>query len=146
MISAARLASTRIARATVTPRAVTAVGSTRSFAIGDSLSSKVSDSSLCIPTPTSAGRIHWISFDVRLQNCLEKVEEDRYIRAREQQIIESRRRVAEAEAHAAELASADKAAIAAKNATMHEIADLLATTGDVVSEAGLANLAALKHD
>ena len=76
----------------------------------------------------------------------EKVEEDRYIRAREQQIIESRRRVAEAEAHAAELASADKAAIAAKNATMHEIADLLATTGDVVSEAGLANLAALKHD
>jgi hypothetical protein len=43
------------------------------------------------------------------------------------------------------LAAADKAAIAAKNATMHEIADMLAKTGDVVSEAGLANLAAWKH-
>jgi hypothetical protein len=53
--------------------------------------------------------------------------------------------VAEAEAHAAELAAADKAKMAAKSATMQEIANLLATTGDVVSEAGLANLAALKH-
>jgi hypothetical protein len=76
----------------------------------------------------------------------EKVEEDRYIRAREQQIAESRHRAAEAEAHAAELAAADQAKIAAKNAAMHEIADLLATTGDVVSEAGLANLAAWKHE
>ena len=93
-----------------------AVGATRSFAIGDALASK------------------------------EKVEEDRYIRAREAQIAESRARVAEAEAHAAELAAADKAKMAAKSATMQEIADLLATTGDVVSEAGLANLAALKHN
>ena len=35
--------------------------------------------------------------------------------------------------------------IAAKNAAMHEVADLLAQTGDVVSEAGLANLANWKH-
>lgn len=76
----------------------------------------------------------------------EKVEEDRYIRAREQQIAESRHRAAEAEAHAAELAAADQAKIAAKNAAMHEIADMLAKTGDVVSEAGLANLAAWKHE
>ena len=76
----------------------------------------------------------------------EKVEEDRYIRAREQQIIESKQRMATAEAHRAELDAADKAKLAAKSATMEEIANLLATTGDVVSEAGLANLAAMKHD
>eukprot|EP00804_Cyclotella_cryptica_P010845 CCRYP_008776-RA/>CCRYP_008776-RA protein AED:0.08 eAED:0.08 QI:110/1/1/1/0/0.5/2/201/106 len=72
-----------------------------------------------------------------LSSVGEKVEEDRYIRAREKQIAESRHRAAEAEAHAAELAAADKAKIAAKNAAMHEIADLLAKTGDVVSEGDL---------
>ncbi|KAL3795049.1 hypothetical protein HJC23_006370 [Cyclotella cryptica] len=84
-----------------------AIGATRSLAIGDAFGKK------------------------------EKVEEDRYIRAREKQIAESRHRAAEAEAHAAELAAADKAKIAAKNAAMHEIADLLAKTGDVVSEGDL---------
>ena len=92
-----------------------AMGATRSFGIADSLGKK------------------------------EKVEEDRYIRARERQIAESTQRALEAKAHEAELAAADKAAIAAKSATMHEIADMLAKTGDVVSEAGLANIAAWKH-
>ena len=86
--------------------------------------------------------LHLIISCPRLQ---EKVEEERYIRAREQQIAESKQRVAEAEAHAAELAAADKAKLAAKSATMEEIANMLATTGDVVSEAGLANLAAHVH-
>jgi hypothetical protein len=39
------------------------------------------------------------------------------------------------------LAAADKARFAAKSAAMENIANMLARTGDVVSEAGLANLA-----
>ena len=46
---------------------------------------------------------------------------------------------------AASLAASDKAKLAAKSDAMHEIADMLAKTGDVVSEAGLANLAAFTH-
>ena len=69
------------------------------------------------------------------------MEEDRYIRAREAEIADSRIAEARARAAAASLASADKAKLAAKSAAMNEIADMLATTGDVVSEAGLANLA-----
>jgi transcription elongation GreA/GreB family factor len=73
----------------------------------------------------------------------EKVEEDRYIRAREQEIAESRISESRARLAAAELA--DKEKLAAKSATMEEIANMLARTGDVVSEAGLANLAAFTH-
>ncbi|KAL3772517.1 hypothetical protein ACHAWO_002519 [Cyclotella atomus] len=88
-----------------------AVGATRSLAIGDSLASK------------------------------EKVEEDRYIRAREAQIADSRIAESKARKAAADLAAADKARFAAKSAAMENIANMLARTGDVVSEAGLANLA-----
>ena len=75
----------------------------------------------------------------------EKVEEDRYIRAREMEIAESRIAESRARAAAARLAEADKAKFAAKSALMHKIADMLATTGDNVSEAGLANLACFTH-
>lgn len=70
----------------------------------------------------------------------EKVEEDRYIRAREAQIADSRIAEARARNAAADLAL-DKARLAAKSAAMEDIANMLATTGDVVSESGLANLA-----
>lgn len=75
----------------------------------------------------------------------EKVEEDRYIRAREMEIAASRIAESRARAATAKLAEADKAKFAAKSAAMHEIADMLASTGDVVSEAGLANLACFTH-
>jgi len=74
----------------------------------------------------------------------EKVEEDRYIRAREQEIAEAKAKAAAAEANYKELEGMDKEKMAAKSAAMNEIADLLAQTGDVISEAGLANLARWK--
>ena len=73
----------------------------------------------------------------------EKVEEERYIRAREAQL--SKAKAAAAEAEAASKALEDTAAIAAKNAAMNEVADLLAKSGDVISEEGLANLVDWKH-
>lgn len=75
----------------------------------------------------------------------EKVEEDRYIRARETQIAAAKAAVAAADTKAAELAAKSKQLIEAKTASMNEVADLLAQTGDVISEAGLANLADWKH-
>mmetsp|Transcript_23772 Transcript_23772/g.47388 ORF Transcript_23772/g.47388 Transcript_23772/m.47388 type:complete len:119 (-) Transcript_23772:286-642(-) len=113
MLSAARLATTRIARANA-PRAVNALGATRSMVIGDTFGAK------------------------------EKVEEDRYIRAREQEIAVAKAKAAAAEANYKELEGMDKEKMAAKSAAMNEIADLLAQTGDVISEAGLANLARWK--
>lgn len=50
-----------------------------------------------------------------------------------------------ADTKAAELAAKSKQLIDAKTASMNEVADLLAQTGDVISEAGLANLADWKH-
>lgn len=75
----------------------------------------------------------------------EKVEEDRYIRAREAEILEAKAMSTAAEANAKALEAASAAKIAEKNAAMNELADLLATTGDVVSEAGLANIVDWKH-
>lgn len=75
----------------------------------------------------------------------EKVEEDRYIRAREAQIAAAKAASAAADTKAAELAAKSKQLIEAKTAAMNEVADLLAQTGDVISEAGLANLADWKH-
>mmetsp|Transcript_24338 Transcript_24338/g.57852 ORF Transcript_24338/g.57852 Transcript_24338/m.57852 type:complete len:110 (+) Transcript_24338:81-410(+) len=73
----------------------------------------------------------------------EKAEEERYIRAREAQL--SKAKAAAAEAEAAAKALEDTAAVAAKNAAMNEVADLLAKSGDVISEEGLANLVDWKH-
>lgn len=50
-----------------------------------------------------------------------------------------------AETKAAELAAKSQQLIETKTAWMNEVADLLAQSGDVVSEAGLANLADWKH-
>ena len=75
----------------------------------------------------------------------EKVEEDRYIRAREAELAEAQAKKAAADAKAAELEKKSAELVAAKTASMHEVADLLASTGDLVSEAGLANLADWKH-
>mmetsp|Transcript_21950 Transcript_21950/g.35714 ORF Transcript_21950/g.35714 Transcript_21950/m.35714 type:complete len:118 (+) Transcript_21950:160-513(+) len=110
MISAARFVSNSIARSNIAPRAVTALGSTRSMAIQDKFASK------------------------------EKVEEDRYIRAREAELREAKAKAAAADAKAKELEAKSAELVAQHNAAMNEVADLLATTGDVVSEAGLANL------
>eukprot|EP00584_Thalassiosira_punctigera_P001194 CAMPEP_0172544366 /NCGR_PEP_ID=MMETSP1067-20121228/14542_1 /TAXON_ID=265564 ORGANISM="Thalassiosira punctigera, Strain Tpunct2005C2" /NCGR_SAMPLE_ID=MMETSP1067 /ASSEMBLY_ACC=CAM_ASM_000444 /LENGTH=118 /DNA_ID=CAMNT_0013330915 /DNA_START=55 /DNA_END=411 /DNA_ORIENTATION=- len=116
MISAARLVSSRIARSNLAPRAVTAVGSTRQMnALGDKLASK------------------------------EKVEEDRYIRAREAELAEAKAKAAGAEAKAKELEAKSAELVAKNNAAMNDVANMLATTGDVVSEAGLANLVDWKH-
>jgi len=70
----------------------------------------------------------------------EKVEEDRYIRAREAELREAKAKAAAADAKAKELEAKSAELVAQHNAAMNEVADLLATTGDVVSEAGLANL------
>lgn len=75
----------------------------------------------------------------------EKVEEDRYIRAREAQIAAAKAAATAADTKAAELAAKSQELIDAKTASMNEVANLLAETGDVVSEAGLANLADWKH-
>ena len=75
----------------------------------------------------------------------EKVEEDRYIRAREAELAEAQAKKAAADAKAAELEKKSAELVAAKTASMHEVADLLDSTGDLVSEAGLANLADWKH-
>lgn len=75
----------------------------------------------------------------------EKVEEDRYIRAREAQLAAAKAAAAAADSKAAELAVKSQELIEAKTASMNEVADLLAQTGDVISEAGLANLADWKH-
>jgi hypothetical protein len=80
-----------------------------------------------------------------IMSTQEKVEEDRYIRAREAQIAAAKAAVAAADTKAAELAAKSKQLIEAKTASMNEVADLLAQTGDVISEAGLANLADWKH-
>ncbi|KAL3765361.1 hypothetical protein ACHAWU_002279 [Discostella pseudostelligera] len=71
----------------------------------------------------------------------EKVEEDRYIRAREQELARARAQATAAEMKQRELEQKSAELVAQKGAFMKEAADLLATTGDVVSEAGLANLA-----
>jgi hypothetical protein len=75
----------------------------------------------------------------------EKVEEDRYIRAREAQLKEAKAMSAAAESKAKELETKSAELVAKKTAAMNEVAALLAATGDVVSEAGLANLADWKH-
>lgn len=75
----------------------------------------------------------------------EKVEEDRYIRAREAEFLEAQAKKAAADVKATELEAKSAELLAAKTASMNEVANLLAETGDVVSEAGLANLADWKH-
>ena len=74
------------------------------------------------------------------ESIQEAVEEARYIRAREAQIADAKKKAADAEAHVQELLSEERNKMAAKNAAMNEVADLLAGSGDIVSEAGLANL------
>ena len=69
------------------------------------------------------------------------MEEDRYIRAREQELAKAKAQAAAATAKASELEKKSAELLATKTAAMAELADMLATTGDVVSEAGLANLA-----
>lgn len=115
MLSTARIVSRRVVTANIAPRAAAAVGSTRCMSIADQLGKK------------------------------EKVEEDRYIRAREAQLAAARAAAAAADSKAAELAAKSQELIEAKTASMNEVADLLAQSGDVVSEAGLANLADWKH-
>eukprot|EP00578_Thalassiosira_sp_NH16_P015280 CAMPEP_0181119498 /NCGR_PEP_ID=MMETSP1071-20121207/23636_1 /TAXON_ID=35127 /ORGANISM="Thalassiosira sp., Strain NH16" /LENGTH=116 /DNA_ID=CAMNT_0023204053 /DNA_START=97 /DNA_END=447 /DNA_ORIENTATION=+ len=115
MISAARLVSNSIARSSVVPMAVTALGATRSLSISDTYGKK------------------------------EKVEEDRYIRARESELRDAKAKAAMADTKAKELEAESAEQVAAKTAAMNEVADMLAATGDVVSEAGLANLADWKH-
>lgn len=80
-----------------------------------------------------------------LSTSQEKVEEDRYIRAREQELIEAKAKAAAANAKAKELEAKSAELVAIKTVSMTEVANMLATTGDVVSEAGLANLADWKH-
>jgi hypothetical protein len=75
----------------------------------------------------------------------EKVEEDRYIRAREKELREAKEKAAAAEGKSKELETKSAELVATKTAAMNEVAALLAATGDVVSEAGLANLADWKH-
>ena len=75
----------------------------------------------------------------------EKVEEDRYIRAREGELADARAKAAAATQKAEELAAKSAELIATKTAAMTTVANMLAVTGDVVSEAGLANLADWKH-
>uniref|UniRef100_A0A7S4DG48 Uncharacterized protein n=2 Tax=Eukaryota TaxID=2759 RepID=A0A7S4DG48_HETAK len=115
MLTTARIVSRRVATANIAPRAAAAIGSTRCLSIGDVLNKK------------------------------EKVEEDRYIRAREAQVAAAKAAAAAADTKAAELAAKSEQLIEAKTASMNEVADLLAQSGDVVSEAGLANLADWKH-
>jgi len=76
----------------------------------------------------------------------EKVEEERYIRAREMELAEANKKAASAGAKSKELKAKSAELVASKTASMNEVADLLATSGDVVSEAGLANLADWKHE
>ena len=75
----------------------------------------------------------------------EKVEEDRYIRAREAELREAKAKAAAAEGKAKELEAKSAELVAKKTAAMNEVAALLAKTGDVVSETGLANLVDWKH-
>jgi len=115
MLTTARIVSRRIVTANIAPRAAAAASSTRCMSIADQFGKK------------------------------EKVEEDRYIRAREAQIAAAKAASEVADAKAAELAAKSQQLIDAKTASMNEVADLLAQTGDVISEAGLANLADWKH-
>lgn len=115
MISAARIVTSSITRTSVVPRAVTALGSTRSMTISDTYRNK------------------------------ERVEEDRYVRARESELAAANAKAMAADAKAKELAAKSAELVAQKTADMNEVAGLLVKTGDVVSEAGLANLADWKH-
>ena len=56
-------------------------------------------------------------------------------------MAEAKAKAAAAVAKSAELEAKSKELVATKTAAMHEVANILAQTGDVVSEAGLANLA-----
>ncbi|KAL3768876.1 hypothetical protein ACHAW5_003348 [Stephanodiscus triporus] len=109
------LVSRTIARTSVVPRAFAAQVPTRSMAMHDKLEKK------------------------------EKVEEDRYIRAREAELREAKAKAAAAEGKAKELEAKSAELVAKKTAAMNEVAALLAKTGDVVSETGLANLVDWKH-
>ena len=73
------------------------------------------------------------------------MEEERYIRARETELAEAKAKAAAADAKSKELEAKSTELLAVKTAAMSEVADMLATTRDVVSEAGLANLADWKH-
>eukprot|EP00549_Striatella_unipunctata_P003626 CAMPEP_0118687068 /NCGR_PEP_ID=MMETSP0800-20121206/8175_1 /TAXON_ID=210618 ORGANISM="Striatella unipunctata, Strain CCMP2910" /NCGR_SAMPLE_ID=MMETSP0800 /ASSEMBLY_ACC=CAM_ASM_000638 /LENGTH=109 /DNA_ID=CAMNT_0006584207 /DNA_START=57 /DNA_END=383 /DNA_ORIENTATION=+ len=95
---------------TVTPRAFTAFGATRSLSIHDQLKSR------------------------------EKVEEDRYIRAKEYEAF-MKKKEADQAAKAAEEAAAEPEIDPALVQAMKEAEDLLSSSMDKVSEAGLAKLA-----
>ena len=160
MFATARIASSHVARANVVPRAVAAIGSTRSMAVGGNFASKVSRSLLRARIRVRL-RISRINFgNATSKNTIsppfllsqyttklpqEKVEEERYIRARERELAEARAKAASADAKAKELEKKSAELVAKKTAAMNEVADMLAQTGDVVSEAGLANLADWKY-
>lgn len=159
MIPAVRIASSRIARTAVVPRAVTALGATRSMAISETYGAKVSEASrrnwlsrrshinatnypmneagipLMMPM-----QLNVLTSYAHVQFSQEKVEEDRYIRAREAELAAAKAKAEAADAKAKELEAKSAELLAKKTAAMTEAADLLAQTGDVVSEAGLANL------
>lgn len=180
--STARIVSSRVVRANVVPRVVTAVGSTRTFAISDTYNAKVSqinppnischvgshsvhfetihmiimsmytNHGYAIETANSDTKFYatishffshvYSSLAIMFQ---EKVEEDRYIRAREGELADAKAKAAAATQKAEELAAKSAELIATKTAAMTTVANMLAVTGDVVSEAGLANLADWKH-
>ena len=73
------------------------------------------------------------------------MEEDRYIRARENELASAITKAAAATAKSTELAAKSAELVAQKNADMHAVAYLLALAGDTVSAAGLTNLADWKH-
>ena len=73
---------------------------------------------------------HWYFSSPILQ---EKVEEDRYIRAREAQIAAAKASAVAAETKAAELAAKSQQLIETKTAWMNEVADLLAQAHNLSS-------------
>eukprot|EP00565_Helicotheca_tamesis_P007921 CAMPEP_0185723588 /NCGR_PEP_ID=MMETSP1171-20130828/384_1 /TAXON_ID=374046 /ORGANISM="Helicotheca tamensis, Strain CCMP826" /LENGTH=117 /DNA_ID=CAMNT_0028391319 /DNA_START=41 /DNA_END=394 /DNA_ORIENTATION=+ len=114
MLSAVRIAGLRTTTVTA-PRAALALGARRTMmAIDETLGKK------------------------------EKVEEDRYIRQKEKEILEKKKLEAAAKQAAAELTAAEEARSAAIAAAKSEVHDVLAETYEKLSDEALENIAKWK--
>jgi len=79
-----------------------------------------------------------------IQMLQEKVEEDRFIRQREREILEHRRVEAAAKQAAAEVVAAEEKRLAQIAAAKSEAHDVIAKTYDKVSDEALENIAKWK--
>lgn len=94
-------------------------------------------------TLPTVGATRWMSIDEALSKK-EKVEEDRYIRQREREVLEQKRVEAAAKQAAAETVAAEEKRLAEIAAAKSEAHDVIAKTYETISDEALENVAKWK--